>query len=243
MKGPMTTQSLRGLKGNGPMHWRGDRTGVNPAQNRFGTDGTMAIEGAGVDEDFKIPHLRNMYQKVGMFAENTQTTSPVLGDQIRGFGYDNSGASGTISVFLSAPVFTLNATQRSQVEQFVLAMSSEMTPIVGQQVTVTPANVTQSDVTSRVNLLVQRALVTSPRPECELVARATIQNVAKGWVMNSGQSFVPNAASEAALTLQGLLNQVTSAGTPVTFTCAPPGNGSRIGVDRDSDNVLDRDET
>ena len=39
------------------------------------------------------------------------------GDQIRGFGFDNSGASGTVSLFLSAPVFTLNATQRSQVER------------------------------------------------------------------------------------------------------------------------------
>jgi DNA-binding beta-propeller fold protein YncE len=27
MKGPMTTQTLRGMAGNGPMHWRGDRTG------------------------------------------------------------------------------------------------------------------------------------------------------------------------------------------------------------------------
>jgi len=27
MKGPMTTQSLRGLANAGPMHWRGDRTG------------------------------------------------------------------------------------------------------------------------------------------------------------------------------------------------------------------------
>jgi DNA-binding beta-propeller fold protein YncE len=29
MKGPMTTQSLRGLANHGPMHWRGDRTGGN----------------------------------------------------------------------------------------------------------------------------------------------------------------------------------------------------------------------
>src|SRR5262249_5741631 len=27
IKGPMTTQSLRGLANQGPMHWRGDRTG------------------------------------------------------------------------------------------------------------------------------------------------------------------------------------------------------------------------
>src|SRR4029077_18374419 len=28
MKGPMTTQTLRGLAHQGPMHWRGDRTGA-----------------------------------------------------------------------------------------------------------------------------------------------------------------------------------------------------------------------
>jgi mono/diheme cytochrome c family protein len=330
MKGPMTTQSLRGLKGNGPMHWRGDRTGVsratnetleeqafedfnvaftgllgrasqlsetqmdafakfalqlvyppnpvanldnslttvqaqgqqiyntvtsdtlttcngchvvNPAQGRFGTDGTMAIEGPGVDEDMKIPHLRNMYQKVGMFAENTQTSAPFLGDQIRGFGYDNSGASGTVSLFLSAPVFTLSATQRSAVEQFVLALPSDMNPVVGQQVTVTPANAAQSDVRGRLNLLVQRASVTSPRSECELVVKAVIQNSVRGWVMNGSQSFVSDAASEPALALQPLLDQANAAGATLTFTCVPPGNGTRIGVDRDADTVLDRDET
>ena len=330
MKGPMTTQSLRGLKGNGPMHWRGDRTGqsrssgesleeqafedfnvafvgllgrdaqltetqmdafakfalrltyppnpianlnnsltatqasgqtvyntvtsdtittcngchvINPAAGRFGTDGTMAIEGPGVDEDMKIPHLRNMYQKVGMFAENTQiSTEAHLGDQIKGFGFDNSGASGTVFKFLSAEVFTLNATQRAQVEQFVLAAPSEMNPIVGQQVTVTSANRTRSDVSGRLNLLVQRALVTSPRPECELVAKSVIQNVAKGWIMNSSQSFVPNSTTETALTLQQLLDQAGASNAAVTFTCTPPGNGTRIGVDRDADGVLDRND-
>jgi hypothetical protein len=29
MKGPMTTQSLRGMDTHGPMHWRGDRSGAN----------------------------------------------------------------------------------------------------------------------------------------------------------------------------------------------------------------------
>ena len=28
MKGPMTTQSLRGMDNHGPMHWRGDRSGA-----------------------------------------------------------------------------------------------------------------------------------------------------------------------------------------------------------------------
>lgn len=31
MKGPMSTQTLRGIADHGPMHWRGDRTGDSPA--------------------------------------------------------------------------------------------------------------------------------------------------------------------------------------------------------------------
>jgi hypothetical protein len=116
-----------------------------------------------------------------------------------------------------------------------------MNPIVGQQVTVTPTNATQTDVRGRLNLLAARAAITSPRPECELVAKGVIQSVPKGWVMNSAQSFVPNKANEAAVTLQGLLDLASAASAPLTFTCVPPGNGTRIGVDRDANNVLDRD--
>jgi hypothetical protein len=216
---------------------------LNATQSRFGTDGTMAIEGAGVDEDMKIPHLRNIYQKVGMFATNSQTSTPNLGEQIRGFGYDNSGASGTVSQFLSAAVFTLTAQQRSLVEQLALAFPSEMNPIVGQQVTVTPANAARTDVRNRLNLLVQRALVTTPRPECEVVAKGVFQNEVLGWVMNSSQSFVPNVANGTAVSLQTLLTQAANDNAALTFTCVPPGNGTRIGVDRDADNILDRNDT
>jgi len=330
MKGPMTTQSFRGLKRNGPLHWRGDRTGVTRAadetleeqafedfnvaftslngraaqlstadmdafakfvleltyppnpianldnsltamqsqgmtiynnvtsdgitqcngchrldrvQGRFGTDGTMAFEGGGVAEDFKIPHLRNMYQKVGMFARNTQVnTAPSFGDQIRGFGYDNSGAAGSVFDFLSSPVFQLNDADTRLVEQFVLAFPSDMNPIVGQQVTVTAANSTRTDVRNRLNLLVQRALVSAPVRECEVVAKAVIQGRAAGWVMNSAQSFVPDDANAPAVTLTALLNQTAAAQAPITFTCVPPGNGTRVGVDRDADNILDRND-
>jgi hypothetical protein len=122
----------------------------------------------------------------------------------------------------------------------VLAMPSNLNPVVGQQVTVTAANAQQADITGRVNLLVQRAVVTSPRPECELIAKGVIGSEARGWVMNSTQSFVPDRASETPVTLAGLLSQVTDAGSTVTFTCVPPGNGTRMGIDRDGNTVLDR---
>ena len=41
MKGPMTTQSLRGMLNAGPMHWRGDRTGGNDAPSAQPDSGTF----------------------------------------------------------------------------------------------------------------------------------------------------------------------------------------------------------
>lgn len=42
MKGPMLTQTMRGLAGHGPLHWRGDRTaGNDPGGNPMDTEGAM----------------------------------------------------------------------------------------------------------------------------------------------------------------------------------------------------------
>src|SRR5262245_10772029 len=41
MKGPMTTQSLRGMANHGQMHWRGDRTGGNDTVSAQPNSGTF----------------------------------------------------------------------------------------------------------------------------------------------------------------------------------------------------------
>ena len=46
LKGPMTTQSLRGMANHGPMHWRGDRTGGNDAPTAQPDSGTFDEEAA-----------------------------------------------------------------------------------------------------------------------------------------------------------------------------------------------------
>jgi DNA-binding beta-propeller fold protein YncE len=226
MKGPMTTQSLRGLDNHGPLHWRGDRTGgndanalpnsgpsvqpnggifdedkafrkfnvafpglvgrhemlpademqkfadfileltypPNPIRNLdnsltpeqqagrdfyfktepsdsffacngchvldrngnaefaevkkpgfFGTDGHSSFDRT--NQFFKVPHLRNMYQKVGMFGMAPQSNSTEstfflpranvgdMGPQIRGFGFGPDGSVDTLFRFLSAQTF------------------------------------------------------------------------------------------------------------------------------------------
>jgi len=246
IKGPMTTQSLRGMANHGPMHWRGDRTGGNdpggdpldetqaflkfnvafdgllgrggpipdpdmaafaafilevtyppnpiraldnsltadeqagrtffmtsspsdvfqtcdgchrldPPNGHFGSDGFSSFEFE--PQLLKIPHLRNLYQKVGMFGMPAvpffgEADNGFKGDQVRGFGFLHDGSVDTVFRFHHSLVFDHDNPAgfpvpnlggfpngpagdplRRQVEAFLLAFDSNLAPIVGQQAT------------------------------------------------------------------------------------------------------------
>jgi DNA-binding beta-propeller fold protein YncE len=78
----------------------------------FGTDGKLSFENE--TQTFKVPHLRNMYQKIGMFGSSPDTNmlqtvvpqlNPFIGDQVRGVGYQHDGVVGTLDHFFTAQVF------------------------------------------------------------------------------------------------------------------------------------------
>jgi DNA-binding beta-propeller fold protein YncE len=360
MKGPMTTQSLRGMANHGPMHWRGDRTGGNdspsaqpdsgtfdevaafkkfqagfidllgrngpidddamnafaafilqatyppnpirrldnqltasqqagrdfflhnvsdftrlgtctschaldPNANKqygvatpgfFGTDGRYSFEGA--PEALKIPHLRNTYQKVGMFGLKTRPTIPTddafLGDQIRGFGFTHDGAIPTIFNFIS--ITTDNAgfnqspgtpggflpgpageIQKRQVEDFILAFDSNLAPIVGQQTTLTQTN--GAVVGARIDLLIARAQA----GECDLVVKGGSSRGERGYLYDIASGlFRGNRRRDAPVSDASLRQTAAQNGGELTYTCTPPGSGVRMGIDRNEDGVLDGDE-
>ena len=354
MKGPMTTQSLRGMANHGSMHWRGDRTGgndpggsafdedaafkkfnpafvgllgnttqlttgqmqqftdfilqvtyppnpirnldnsltadqqagrnfmtgsrrsdglpfdlivtlgfncvgchtLNPAQGFFGTDGQASFEGE--TQILKIPHLRNLYQKVGMFGNPfidiiLPGDNGHKGDQIRGFGFLHDGSIDTVFRFFRAHVFSglppsgigtgfQSDTQRRQVEAFVHAMDTNLAPIVGQQITRTSSN--GATVDPRITLLINRARTAFPSlqfpssNECDLVVKGRIGGVTRSWrLVASNGTFLPDtgAAAISDASLRALSN---TAGQELTYTCVPPGSGQRVGLDRDSDGRL-----
>jgi hypothetical protein len=53
--------------------------------------------------------------------------------------------------------------------------------------------------------------------------------------------FVGDRAGDPALT-DAQLRAVAAAGNQLTYTCAPPGTGARMAIDRDEDGALDQDE-
>lgn len=316
LKGPMTTQSLRGMAGNGPLHWRGDRPGRNPAPGEsqemaafkefngafvsllgreaqltddqmsafarfmlqavyppnpyraldngltadqaagrqtylqaattgavmqcqtchtldpangdFGTSGRMSIEGPDISQDMKVPHLRNMAVKVGMFGsgpKGSREASPFMGDQIAGFGFANDGAVDTLATFLSFDVFRFASTEaRDQVVDFVLAFDSDYAPILGQQVTVSAGSSTAA--LDRARLLDARAAVTTPRPECDLVVHGLIDGQFRQALREPSGTFTTDRESDGDVTLSQLLQVARQGQNVLTFTCYPPGTGT-----------------
>ena len=351
LKGPMTTQSFRGMANHGPLHWRGDRTGGNdaataqpdrgsfdedaafkkfsgafvslngrdvpledaqmqafadfvlqltyppnpirnldnsltPAQQAgrnfyfgapsdgalncngchrldpagnaefsvakpgwFGTEGRSSFENE--PQIFKIPHLRNMYQKVGMFgmAEVGDFYVPgeneTKGDQIRGFGFLHDGSTDTLFRFHGATALAQSRNnpggfprtpegviQRRNMEQFMLAFDSNLAPVVGQQVTLSAS--TEASATPRIALLMQRAQAA----ECELVVHAGEQ----GFLFIGNGQFAADTATAPAVPAGELALRARQPGSAQTYTCVPAGSGTRLALDRDSDGFLDGDE-
>jgi DNA-binding beta-propeller fold protein YncE len=219
---------------------------TDASQGFFGTNGFASFEG--LPQIVKIPHLRNAYTKVGMFGFPGMPffTSPdtgQTGDQIRGFGYLHDGSIDTLFHFVSTvlfaptpevgfPVDNPDGTRRD-VEQFVLAFDSDLAPIVGQQTTLTSYN--SAVVGPRIDLLKARAaapftskMLGGTVTECELVAKIVIAGHRKGFLYNpssdafestSGGFGIPDAVLRALALIPG---------QEITYTCVPPGSGTRI---------------
>ncbi|MEO8083608.1 MAG: hypothetical protein ABI780_07290 [Ardenticatenales bacterium] len=199
----------------------------------IGTNKRVNFEGNRTNQDFKAPHLRNLYEKVGRF--------DVPGDQISGFGFTHDGAIDTVAHFLESDVFTFPGAdtsaiddRRREVAAFVLAFDTGMAPAVGQQFTLDDPSAFGAD--ARLTTVVARAAA----GDCDLVAHARADGRERGWLSWRGRLY-PDRAAEPSTTLAAL-SSAAAPGSPLTLLCTPPGDGPRSAVDRDLDGWLNGDE-
>ncbi|MCH2184542.1 hypothetical protein MK280_01585 [Myxococcota bacterium] len=179
---------------------------LDASRGFFGT-GAFAT-GEGSTQIVKVPHLRNAYEKIGMFGFLAGFGEGIghTGDQIRGFGYLKDGSIDTLFRFVSASAFTFpsEAARRDQ-EQFMLQFDHDLAPIVGQQVTLDASNGTV--VGPRIDLLIARAsapfsslLLGGFTTECELIVKGTVAGEPHGWTRLPGGLFQrDDDPSQAAL--------------------------------------------
>jgi cytochrome c peroxidase len=214
---------------------------LNPALGFFGTGGSESFEGE--PQSAKIPHLRNAYTKIGMFGEPGDAAH---GAQVRGFGFLHDGSVDTLRRFLGAPVFTLTATQEQEIEQFILAFPTDLAPVVGQQITLTSTNsgvagpridLFETQAGTAFNSLILGGAVT----ECDVVVKGQVGADPRGWRRESGTTPANTIyRDDTNLTITGAsLRLLAGTDGPLTYTCAPPGSGTRMGIDQDRDADLD----
>jgi sugar lactone lactonase YvrE len=239
----------------------------------FGTDGDMSYRAKVfmaanfklVTQDFKTPHLRNLYQKVGMFGmpavEGINSgDNDDMGNQIRGFGFTHDGSVDTVFRRHKFQLFDtafdtdiqIGDQQRRQIAQFLFAFDSNLAPIVGQQITLNNSNTSANNRTTaepRIALMTQRACATRDTQnkcvsECDVVVKGKISGTPRGWVYIPDTAlFKSDIQSEVIfLPLNTLIQVASLAEHELTFSCVPPGSGQRIGIDRDGDGVWDGDE-
>jgi len=207
----------------------------------FGTDGQSSFENE--TQLFKIPHLRNLYQKVGKFGFSPDPLfpsdpTPSMGDQVRGFGFLHDGSIDTLFRFHGAKVFEqslLNPggvptgaagdTIRNQLTAFLLAFDSNMAPIVGQQISLTQTN--SAVAGPRIDLLESRAAA----GECDLVAKGIVKGKAAGYLYNPQQNMFSTPSPFFTISDAALRALAQTVGDELTFTCTPPGSGSRIAAE------------
>jgi hypothetical protein len=222
---------------------------LDPGKGFFGTGGSGSFEG--LPQIVKIPHLRNLYQKVGMFGLPRvpffgAPDSGAMGDQVRGYGYLHDGATDTLFRFFTSVVFKPMTNSgfpvqnpdntRRDVVQFMLAFDSDLAPVVGQQVTLAPGNA--AAVNPRIDLLIQRAQANFVSKElgglvkeCDLVAHVALAGTVRGLLYDPvARNFV--AADSTRRSDAALRSLAATDGQEVTYTCTPPGSGGRIAFSR-----------
>jgi hypothetical protein len=231
---------------------------LDASQGFFGTGALSSFENE--TQILKIAHLRNVYTKIGMFGMPqigflNAGNNGSQGDQIRGFGVLHDGSVDTVFRFLQATVFN-NANPlglgavgfpdnqtRLDTEAFVLAFDTDLAPIVGQQVTLTSTN--SGAVGGRITTLQSSAgtpfvskILGPGANQADLVAKAKIGGVQKGWAYNPGPANYTPDDGGAAITPAALQTLAATPGQEVTYTATTPGSGTRVGIDRDLDGDL-----
>jgi hypothetical protein len=129
----------------------------------------------------------------------------------------------------------------------MISFPSDFAPIVGQQVTLTSGN--SGVANPRITLLKNRAEATftsqilgGSTSECELIAKVIEGGVQRGYLYVGSNDFQPDDGGalidEATLRAKALGPE-----HEVTYSCVPPGSGTRMAIDRDEDSLHDGTET
>jgi hypothetical protein len=197
---------------------------------------------------FKVPQLRNLYEKEGMELTQQESTA--------GFGFSHHGVVDSLARFINNPAFLVMSDQETaDLVAFMLSFSGSDLPhgdasnlleppgpdskdshaAVGRQVTLSSAWAS-AEQSARMDAFL--ALANSGK--VGLVVKGRQGGVARGYTYVGGGDFQSDRASERVSA--AVLRTLAGPRNELTWTVVPKGTEWRIGVDQDEDGVLDRDD-
>jgi DNA-binding beta-propeller fold protein YncE len=213
----------------------------------------------------KTPHLRNVYQKIGMFG---MPRAPVVlhgpdagvhqGEQIRGFGFTHDGGIDTLFNFMFAANFGTGEVQ------------PEFPPLIGGPIDNPEGIKLDADgllerraleafmlamdsnfapiVGQQVTLThwnagaagdrIRLFLARAAADECQVIA---FNSKTREGYLYKGGVFLRDKAGQPPLT-DAQLRGLAAVDASITYMCVPRGNGVRLALDRDLNGVLNGDE-
>jgi YVTN family beta-propeller protein len=190
----------------------------------------LFIQDNGV-QPLKVPQLRNVYQKQLYMLDSAQS--------VDGFGMDHAGFFSTLADFFTAPSFeNYSATQKLDMGAYMLCFDTGMAPAVGYSETVTAANVITGPIQGDWLLLQNQAAAGN----IDLIAKGVINGSVHGLLYQPAAKNYKTDKTGFGPFTRAQVQVLIAGGSTLTFMGVPPGTGTRMGIDRDLNGVLDGDE-
>ncbi len=164
-------------------------------------------------QPLKIPHLRNIFQKQ-LYTRHDSTS-------IDGFGMMHDGTMSTLADFMSQPQFTGYTTkQKVDIGSYMLCFDTGTAPAVGFTITITAANVGNSQLQGQWGTLQTQAVAGN----ADLIGRGTIQGQVHGLLYQPGpDTYISD--NNATYTRQQLIGFIET-GDTLSFMGVYPGTGA-----------------
>jgi hypothetical protein len=198
----------------------GSRNPIRPS----GEDGTF--------QNIKMPHMLNVYQRLGM----NRTAGA---DSIGGFGLMHDGQEQSIGSFLSRSFFgSIPNTTKSNLAAFLMCFDTGTAPAVGYTRTATAGSISGLSLSNDWVLLETQAAAGT---NIDLVVKGTIDGKLHGLLYQPlTGNYLLDSTNGTPMTKAQLVNKV-STGDTLTLMGVPPGSGMRMALDRNEDGILDGD--
>ena len=200
-----------------------------------------AIASAGLlsePQGMNVPHLLGLRERAGI--------RDSAAERSRGFGFTHDGGFASITSFLLERGIDHSDRAAVQLEEehaeetaldleaYVQTFSTTH-PATGLQVTRARGGAPGAKEAALLDLMVSL----SDSRSLGLIAKGRLDGLLRGWVYTEAGSFQSDRAGETVSAAE-LLGGASGQG--ITFTAVPYGARIRMGIDRDLDGVLDRDE-